>query len=82
MGYCPSCNCDDCYFERNPPYGPPRPPICNDCQERVPSFAFICDQCAERRHREWLDKIKAYLPASPNMISREQYERMMREAQE
>lgn len=82
MGYCPSCNCDDCYFERNPPYGPPRPKTCNDCQERVPRFALLCDGCAEIRRRKWLDGLKSYLPISPNMISREQHERMMREAQE
>ena len=82
MGYCPNCNCDDCYFERNPEYGPPSPPMCNDCQERVQRFAFICNACADRRQRKWLDELKSYLPISPNMISREQYERLMREAQD
>ena len=83
MGYCPSCNCDDCYFERNPPYGPPRPHMCGDCGERTkPGEYFWCDECKLQHWRKWRDEVRSRPLSEPSIISREAYERMMREAQE
>lgn len=85
MGACPNCPCDYCYFEFNPMYGPARPPECNDCRTRIPFFTFLCAECTQVRRQEWLDDLRRYreyLSGDSKVVSREDHERMMREAQE
>jgi hypothetical protein len=82
MDFCPNCNCDYCYFEKHPDQTPVRPPACKRCDNRVVWGSYHCDECLEAEHQEWLTKIKGLVIVNSHPVSRQDYERMIREAQE
>jgi len=41
-----------------------------------------CNDCIESKRRKWLDELAAHPLSDPSIISRDEYDRLMREAQE
>ncbi len=79
MGFCYNCTCDDCYFELNPMYGPVRLPECCDCGKTIQWGHSYCQQCVKEK---WMLEVRSKVTASPHLVSKQDYERMMKEAQE
>lgn len=79
---CHMPDCDECYLEDNPLYGPIKPPACNLCGVRVGRFMAFCNDCIEAKRRKWLDELAAHPLSDPSIISRDRHEQLMKEAQE
>ena len=75
-------DCDECYLEDHFPYGPIEPLTCGSCGVRVGRFMAHCNDCIESKRRKWLDELAAHPLSDPSIISRDEYDRLMREAQE
>ena len=84
---CMNCSCDECYLEYAEFYGPRAPPRCYECREVYDGVQSIwCAPCLEVVHRRHLESVRQHtpnnIPRNVKTIVRDEYQRMMREAQE
>ena len=78
---CTNCDCDDCYLEFNPMYGPDAPQVCFQCGELTKTESRMCGPCIKKQREEWNSRLWGPLASGVKRVGLDEYLRLMEEAQ-